>query len=82
MKVLIGNKDVIDSLEHALEEARAGRLIGVVICGIGTDAETGETGMGWDAAVREDAPFPYPRILASVATAYQDLLREGFQTDD
>lgn len=75
MKVIVGNKDVIECLEQALVEARAGTLVGVVVCGItaGDGLITGN--QGWQAAVRDDVLFPWPRLLATVTAAYQDLLQ-------
>lgn len=77
MRVVIGNRCVIDALEDALAEAKSGNLVGVVICGItdGDGIETGST--GWQGGVKDDVLFPGPRLLASVAHAHSDLLRDG-----
>lgn len=66
-----GNKDVVSALEEALEEARAGRLVGIVLCGLYGE----EIGWGW--AHKTGLPYPWPRLLSSVADAHHELTREG-----
>lgn len=81
MKVIVGNKDVIECLEQALEEARAGTLVGVVVCGITAGDGLTSGNQGWHGAVRDDVPFPWPRLLTTVSAAYQDLVHgiEGWK---
>ena len=77
MKVVIGNHCVVSALEEALAEAKAGTLVGVVICGV-TDGDGVTTGsIGWQGGVKDDVAFPWPRLLASVAHAHSDLIRDG-----
>jgi len=74
-KLIKGNRDVVDSLEHALDMAKRGKLVGVVICGV---AEVGgEPTVGFHWAHKSDLPFAWARLLSAVTDAHQDLARNG-----
>lgn len=72
--VLDGNRDVIECLERALAEARNGDLVGVVVVGI-----TASSTQGHDWAYRDDAPFPFARLISGLADAQHVLLRDGME---
>lgn len=72
-KLMHGNRDLIEQLEEALAEAKEGKLVGVVICGI-----TGE-GCGWTGAYNEGIQYPWPRLLAALETARHELSTEGVE---
>lgn len=76
-KVIKGNKDLIDLLEHALDEAKAGKLEAVVVigCSGGDGLKTG--GHGWAGAHRDDMVFPWARLQSAMDTAHMELLRDG-----
>lgn len=69
--VFHGSRDVIEVLEAAIEEAKAGRLQGVIVCGIGPE------GSGWQGAVNDGLEHTWARLQASVDTAQMELLRDG-----
>lgn len=74
-RVILGNRDVVASLEFALEKAKAGSLVGVVLCGVFEDGEGRDVGFHW--AHRDDLEFPWPRLLTAVTDAQQNIAREG-----
>lgn len=72
LRVILGNGDVVSFLENVLDKARSGEIDAVCICMCGTDA-----GLRWGWAYKPDAPAPFSRILATVASAQDDLLKGG-----
>jgi hypothetical protein len=74
--VIHGNRDVVRMLEDTLELARGGRLVGVVICGIGNDETS-----GWQWAYKDGLPFPWPRFVTITSIALSELLKEGLEPD-
>lgn len=81
-KVIRGNKDLIDQLEDALAEAKAGNLEAVIIVGMtkGDGVKTG--GCGWVAAYNNDMLFAWARLVAAIAMAYRDVLEADLTTWD
>lgn len=70
-KVICGAGCVVQALEHALSEAKEGRLDAVIIVGLSGN------GCGWSGAFKDDIAFPWPRLQAAVDTAQMELLRDG-----
>lgn len=75
-KLFSGNRDIIDTLEEAVEMARKGKLIGITLCGVGID-DDGSYGIGNQSAWNEDMISPWSHLLAAVADAQHHLLSEG-----
>lgn len=74
--VIHGNRDVVATLEHALDMARRGQLVGVVLCAVAeVDGEAPSVGFHW--AHRDTLSHPWPRMLAAVTDAQQSIAREG-----
>lgn len=74
-QVIAGNRDVVESLEHALDMAKRGKLVGVVICGL-AEVE-GETASGFHWAHKDDLPFAWARLLAASTDATHSLAIDG-----
>lgn len=75
LSVVNGNADVIEALERALVQARSGELVGVVVCGI-ADVE-GQPFSGWTWAYRDGTFAAFARLLESVSTAQEQMVRDG-----
>lgn len=73
--LLHGNRDVVELLEDAAQQARDGKLVGVVICGI-TEPD-GQPHCGWAWAYREDVFACWARLLSAVCSAKMELETKG-----
>lgn len=74
-RLITGNRDVVASLEFALEQAKAGKLVGLVLCGVFEDEHGRDIGFHW--AHKDDLSFAWPRLLAAVTDAQQLIARKG-----
>lgn len=79
-KIVHGNKDIVHRLEHALELAKKGEMVGLIICGVfehvDGDYDSQQT-IGWTGAYKSDILHPWPRLLTAVCAAKRDILNEG-----
>ena len=74
LRLIPGGGEIVGTLEQVLEQAKEGKLVGVVVCGI-SDEDGGSSGWVW--AHRDGIACPWPRLLAITATAFHDLVNEG-----
>ena len=74
-RLIPGGGDVVSQLEEALEHARSGTLVGIVICGI-TEID-GKPCCGWSWAHRDDLYAPWARLSAILGLAHFELTKEG-----
>lgn len=71
LQVIEGGGDIVAVLESALEQAKAGKLDGVIIVAIRPDNHN------WAYGYRDDAAYPWPRLCTATADALQEMLRHG-----
>ena len=71
-EVIEGSGNIVRALEITLKAARAGEIDALSISVVEAKGCTGGR-----YAYRADAPFPWPRLLASIAAAHAQLLRDG-----
>lgn len=75
-----GNKDLIEILEDALNEARAGNFEAVVIVGV-TKGDGKTTGaFGWKGALNDDMLFAHPRLVAALHFCLHELATQDLNT--
>lgn len=72
MRLIHGTGDVVQTLEELLEKARAGQIDAVVVATVEPP-----DGLLTYRAWRNDMPFAWARILASLEAARYWLLSEG-----
>ena len=74
MQVLNGNGDVVQYLEKALEDAKAGTLVGVSMVRIESDNR-----IGWAHCWHPDVTPMFALLLAGLDCAKYDLLANGLE---
>lgn len=78
LTLLHGGKDMIETLEEALEKARKGELLGFVLCTVEPPRDGwNEPSLWWTWAHHEDMPAPFSLMLATVTCAKATLLEQG-----
>jgi len=75
LELIQGGGDIVKALEHLLEEARQGRVVGVVLCAI-SDRDDG-TFHGWTWAHKDGVVAPWARLHAVAADAAHHLMKDG-----
>lgn len=71
-----GGKDMIETLEAAIADVKAGKITGVVLCTVERE-EGGEPSYWWRWAHHEDLPTPFGSLLGTITCAQHTLLQEG-----
>lgn len=77
LKLLKGGGEIVDTLEVAAEEARAGEIDGVIVITIGQGNR-----IGWAWAHKDDTVLPWTRLVTAVAATQHDLIANGLDSDD
>ncbi|MFY9350640.1 MAG: hypothetical protein WBL20_17100 [Sphingobium sp.] len=72
LRLVHGGRDLVETLEHWLEKARAGELEIVVVATV--DRENVQT---WGWAHVDGIAAPWARMVAAVAGASHDLMTQG-----
>lgn len=70
--IVHGGRDLVEVLEDALERAKSGELVGIVLCGV-----TANNHVGWHGAFVAGTPHVWARLVASLSSAQNELLTEG-----
>lgn len=77
LSVVDGGADLIAVLEAAIDQVKAGTLVGVIVVGVTDGDGVNNGGCGWTGAVVDGTVYPWARLQAAVDTAHMELLRDG-----
>lgn len=78
LNLVCGSRDIVEALDEALADAKAGKIDGLVMAWIEREQEGGEEHHIWARTTwMDDAPFIWSRLMGAVTELYRKLMMDG-----